>query len=73
MKLEPVKRVLLFFLLGLLLGGLFGTFLVSAPPIAAFHRSSAAGGRLRGAVNCADGSRSTYLAVEEQRPLAPDA
>lgn len=33
MRREHLKRVLLFFLLGLLLGGLFGTFVVSVPPI----------------------------------------
>ena len=33
MRREHLKRVLLFFLLGLLLGGLFGAFLISAPPI----------------------------------------
>jgi hypothetical protein len=31
-RLEPVKEILLFFMLGLLLGGLFGAFVVSAQP-----------------------------------------
>jgi hypothetical protein len=35
MRLEPLKTVPLFFLLGLLLGGLFGMFLVSARPSSA--------------------------------------
>jgi hypothetical protein len=41
MKLEMIKKLVCFFLLGLLLGGFFGTFLISSPEIADVGRAIA--------------------------------